>query len=159
VEFLGVSDERLRNELTLLDREVSELSCPFLILFLYREEFLRARDERLRDELTLLDRHCQYLYCTEWNSSDARLRNELTLLDRKVFELGCLLLTLFLYREEFLRARDERLRDELTLLDRQVSELGCLTALNMFSVDRSLFTSILGTTLTYLIILRDIRKS
>jgi hypothetical protein len=63
-----------------------------------------------------------------------------------------------LCREEFMRANDERLRDELTMLDREVSELDGLTAMDMFTVNRSLLTSILGTTLTYLIILNDIRK-
>jgi hypothetical protein len=64
-----------------------------------------------------------------------------------------------IFREEFLKINDERLRDELAILERQVSELGGLTAMGFFKVDRALLTTILGTTLTYLIILRDFRKS
>jgi hypothetical protein len=47
----------------------------------------------------------------------------------------------------------------LILVERDVAELGGLTALDFFTVDRSLLTAILGTALTYLIILRDIRKT
>jgi hypothetical protein len=64
-----------------------------------------------------------------------------------------------IFREEFLKIDDERIRDELAILERQVSELGGLTAMGFFKVDRALLTNILGTTLTYLIILRDFRKS
>jgi hypothetical protein len=49
------------------------------------------------------------------------------------------------------------LRDELTLVEREVSQLGGLTALDFFTVDRSLLTTILATVLTYLIILKDLR--
>jgi len=62
------------------------------------------------------------------------------------------------YREEYLNTSDVRLRDELTMLDRRISELGGLTALGLFTVDRSLLTTIIGTTVTYIIILHDIRE-
>jgi hypothetical protein len=64
-----------------------------------------------------------------------------------------------LARDEIRHACDERLRNELILVERDVAELGGLTALDFFTVDRSLLTAILGTALTYLIILRDIRKT
>jgi hypothetical protein len=50
------------------------------------------------------------------------------------------------------------LRDELIIVEREVAELGGLTALGFFTVDRSLLTALLGSVLTYLIILHDIRK-
>jgi hypothetical protein len=67
--------------------------------------------------------------------------------------------SLYFIREEIMCAFDERLHEELTIVEREMSELGGLTALDFFTVDRSLLTAILGTTLTYLIILHDIRKT
>jgi len=44
-------------------------------------------------------------------------------------------------------------------MNMQVEELDGLSGLNFFTVDRSLLTSVLGSVLTYLIILRDVKQS